>query len=75
MRAPIVALALALCSFTPTASLAVLTVAALPTCNAAVKGTQYMVTDALTPVALASVVGGGAVNVPVTCNGTAWIVG
>jgi hypothetical protein len=36
---------------------------------------MYIVTDALTPVALATVAGGGAVKVPVICNGTNWIVG
>jgi hypothetical protein len=50
------------------------TVASLPTCNAGALGTKYAVTDALTPVALASVVGGGAVVLSVFCNGTAWVV-
>lgn len=50
------------------------TVAALPTCNAGTRGTILYVTNALTPVALATVVGGGAVVVPVFCNGAAWIV-
>lgn len=56
----------------PVAPLA--TVAALPTCSAGNKGAIYMVTDALTPVALATVVGGGAVSVLVACNGSNWIV-
>jgi len=51
------------------------TTAALPTCNAAATGKMYLVTDALTPVALASVAGGGAVKVLVFCNGSSWIVG
>jgi hypothetical protein len=46
----------------------------LPTCNSITKGAMYMVTDALTPVAIATVVGGGAVSIGVTCNGTNWIV-
>jgi len=51
-----------------------LTVGTLPTCNTAAKGAMYFVTDALTPVALAAPTGGGAVQVGVTCNGTAYIV-
>lgn len=51
------------------------TVSALPTCNAAARGQMYVVTDALTPVALSAVTGGGAVVVPVICNGSSWIVG
>lgn len=50
-------------------------VSGLPTCNAAARGTIYMVTDALAPVALATVAGSGAVVVLVACNGAAWIVG
>lgn len=52
----------------------VTTVAGLPTCGALTKGFIYFVTDALTPVAIATVVGGGAAQVGVTCNGTNWIV-
>jgi hypothetical protein len=52
---------------------AVLT-SALPTCNAGAEGTRSGVTDALAPVALATVVGGGAIHVGVYCSGTAWIV-
>lgn len=55
--------------------LPVTTVSSLPTCNSAAKGVQYFVTDALTPVALANVTGGGAVQINVVCNGTAWVVG
>jgi hypothetical protein len=46
----------------------------LPTCNSGTKGAMYIVTDALTPVAIATAVGGGAVSIGVTCNGTNWIV-
>ena len=46
----------------------------LPTCNSATKGAMDMVTDALAPVAIATVVGGGAVSIGVTCNGANWIV-
>jgi hypothetical protein len=50
-------------------------VGSLPTCNAGTEGTLYGVTDALTPVALATAVGGGAIHTLVYCNGTNWIVG
>lgn len=50
------------------------TVASLPTCNAGAQGTMYIVTNALVPVALATVAAGGAVVVGVTCNGSNWIV-
>lgn len=56
------------------AKVPVTTIGALPTCNAASEGSIYGVTDALTPVALATVVAGGAVHIGVYCNGTAWIV-
>jgi len=49
-------------------------VGSLPTCNSAAKGIQYLATDLLTPVALGTATGGGAVIASVTCNGTAWIV-
>lgn len=49
-------------------------VASLPACSTATRGMMYMVTDALTPVAIATVTGGGAVIVGVICNGSAWIV-
>ena len=51
----------------------VYTVATLPT--AGVAGRRAFVSNALTPVALSAVVGGGAVTVPVYDNGTTWIVG
>jgi hypothetical protein len=50
------------------------TIGSLPTCNGASQGLMYFATDALTPVALATVVAGGAVKIGVTCNGTSWIV-
>lgn len=50
------------------------TVAALPACATATRGTMYVVTDALLPAALATVANGGAVVVGVLCNGTNWIV-
>lgn len=53
----------------------VTTVGALPACAAATTGIFYVVTDALLPASLAVVAAGGAVVVPVVCNGTNWIVG
>lgn len=50
------------------------TVATLPTCNTAARGTMFVVTDALTPVSLAAVTGGGAVVMGVMCNGTSYLV-
>lgn len=49
-------------------------VASLPTCNAGTQGTIRHVTNALLPVALTTVAGGGAVRVIVFCNGSNWIV-
>lgn len=49
-------------------------VGSLPTCNGGTIGTSYVVTDALLPVALATVAGSGAIVVRVLCNGTIWIV-
>lgn len=57
-----------------TITLPVTTVAGLVACAAGTKGSMGMVSDALTPVALSAATGGGAVAVPVVCNGTAWIV-
>lgn len=51
------------------------TVAALPSCTAALTGVIYTVTNALTPALNVLVVGGGAVTVLVHCNGTSWVVG
>lgn len=50
------------------------TVAALPTCNAAAKGKEYMINDATAPAWNATVAGAGAVVVIVFCNGTNWVV-
>ena len=54
--------------------IAATTVGSLGTCDAGASGQVKYVTDALLPVALATVGGGGAVKVPVFCNGTAWTV-
>jgi hypothetical protein len=49
------------------------TVATLPTCNANTKGIDnFYVTDATTPTYNGALTGGGAVVVPVFCNGSAW---
>lgn len=50
------------------------TVSTLPACTSSLQGVRFVVTDALTPVALANVTGGGAVVVGVICNGTTWII-
>lgn len=52
----------------------VTTVSSLPSCTSGLRGASYFVTDSLGPVALATVVGGGAVGLLVVCNGTSWIV-
>jgi hypothetical protein len=59
--------------FAGTARMAGYTVATLPAAGAA--GRRAYVTNALTPVALATVIGGGTSVVPVFDNGTKWIVG
>lgn len=48
------------------------TVAGLPTCNAAANGTLSNVTDATTPTYNAALTGGGAISVPVFCDGVSW---
>lgn len=48
------------------------TVAALPSCAAGTKGLLAAVSDATAPTYNASLTGGGAVSIPVYCNGTAW---
>ncbi len=48
------------------------TVALLPTCNSAISGSLYSVTDASAPAYNGALTGGGSVRVPVFCNGTAW---
>lgn len=50
------------------------TIANLPLCNPGNTGLMYIVTNALAPVALATVAAGGTVTVGVTCTGSAWIV-
>jgi hypothetical protein len=60
-------------AFAGTVRMAAYTVATLPAAGTA--GRRAYVTNALTPVALSAVVGGGAVTVPVFDNGTTWIVG
>ena len=52
--------------------LPVFTVATLPTCAAANSGTLAAVSDATTPAYNATLTGGGAVLIPVLCNGSAW---
>ena len=51
------------------------TVALLPSAVTTGAGARAFVTDATTPTALATVVGGGAVPVPVFSDGTDWKVG
>jgi len=53
----------------------VFTVAGLPSAATAGTGARAFVNDALTPVILTAVTGGGAVKVPVYSNGTNWLVG
>lgn len=48
------------------------TVATLPTCNAAARGALGQVSDATAPAYNVGLTGGGAVFVPVYCNGSAW---
>lgn len=48
------------------------TVATLPACATATKGTNAYVTDATSPTYNGSLTGGGTVVVPVFCSGTAW---
>jgi hypothetical protein len=50
----------------------VYTVATLPTCNGGAEGTFAAVSDASAPTYNATVAGGGAVHIPVYCNGTNW---
>ena len=47
-------------------------VSGLPTCNAGAEGNMAYVTDATVPTYNAALTGGGAVKVPVFCNGSAW---
>ncbi|MCS3451058.1 MULTISPECIES: hypothetical protein [Bradyrhizobium] len=48
------------------------TVATLPTCNPAMQDAMAAVTDATAPTYNGALIGGGAVHVPVYCNGSAW---
>ena len=59
--------------FTGWVQMPVYTVATLPT--AGTRGRRAFVSNALTPVVLSAVVGGGAITVPVFDNGSSWIVG
>lgn len=49
-------------------------IGSLPTCNGGSEGSMRGVNDALLPAALAVVAAGGAVHVPVYCDGTNWRV-
>ena len=60
-------------TFNGLVNMKVYTVSTLPTAGTA--GRRAFVNNALTPVALSAVVGGGALTVPVFDNGTTWIVG
>ncbi len=51
------------------------TVATLPACNGSYNGARAFVTNALAPVFLVAVVGGGTVDTPVFCNGANWVAG
>lgn len=51
------------------------TVATLPSASTSGKGARSFVTDALAPTFGATVVGGGAVAIPVYSDGTNWKVG
>lgn len=53
----------------------VFTVATLPSAATAGAGARAFVSDALTPVILTTVTGGGAVDVPVYSDGANWLVG
>jgi len=46
---------------------------ALPTCNAAAKGKDGVVSDATSPTYLGTYTSGGATIAPVFCNGTNWV--
>lgn len=50
----------------------VLAVGHLPACSSGLEGTWMSVSDATGPTYNATLTGGGAVHVPVYCNGTAW---
>jgi hypothetical protein len=48
-------------------------VARLPVASAAYRGCMAYVTDATAPVYNTAITGGGAVSVPVFCDGTSWL--
>lgn len=50
-------------------------VGSLPTCDAARTGGMAWVTDANATTFLSTVAGGGANKVPVSCDGTNWVIG
>ncbi len=52
--------------------LPVSTVAALPTCAAGIANSMAAVSDATAPTYNAALTGGGAVHIPVFCDGSAW---
>lgn len=61
-------------NFIGQAQVPVTAVGSLPTCDGGAEGTIRGVNDALLPAALAVVANGGAVHVPVYCDGTNWRV-
>jgi hypothetical protein len=52
--------------------LPVFTVSTLPTCNGTLVASMAAVSDATSPTYNGTLTGGGAVSIPVYCNGTAW---
>lgn len=52
--------------------LATSTVETLPSCGMTIKGSMMYVTDALSPTYNGAIKAGGAVSVPVFCNGSNW---
>jgi hypothetical protein len=60
-------------TFDVVAKLPVTTVAALPACNAGLKGSFAAVSDATAPAYNTALSGGGAVSIPAYCNGTGWV--
>lgn len=59
-------------TFGQIAQLRAFTVATLPTCNATNIDALAVVTDAAAPTYNANVTGGGAIRIPVFCNGANW---
>jgi hypothetical protein len=56
----------------PPGQLPIYTVSTLPTCGASQLGLLYAVSDATSPTYNSALTGGGAVKIPVFCNGSAW---